>query len=95
VLVDVRPALRFEEVIMTRWGLAAAGRAGGLATRRAPFLFETSVEAAVAKAQLAGDRDVHIAGATVTRGCLDAGLPGNGLGDGWAATTTTACPYSS
>jgi quercetin dioxygenase-like cupin family protein len=26
VLVEVRPALRFEEAIMTRWGLAAAGR---------------------------------------------------------------------
>jgi dihydrofolate reductase len=40
-----------------------------------PIHFETSVEAAVAKArELAGDRDVAIAGATVTRGCLDAGL---------------------
>jgi hypothetical protein len=26
VLIEVRPALRFEEAIMTRWGLAAAGR---------------------------------------------------------------------
>jgi hypothetical protein len=26
VLVEVRPAGRFEEAIMTRWGLAAAGR---------------------------------------------------------------------
>ncbi|MCO1654834.1 dihydrofolate reductase family protein [Pseudonocardia humida] len=40
-----------------------------------PIHFETSVEAAVARArELAGDRDVAIAGATVTRGCLDAGL---------------------
>jgi dihydrofolate reductase len=40
-----------------------------------PIHFETSVEAAVAKARdLAGDKDVSIAGATVTRGCLDAGL---------------------
>ena len=40
-----------------------------------PIHFETSVESAVAKArELAGGRDVHIAGATVTRGCLDAGL---------------------
>jgi dihydrofolate reductase len=40
-----------------------------------PIHFETSVEAAVAKArELAGDQDVSIAGATVTRGCLDAGL---------------------
>jgi dihydrofolate reductase len=40
-----------------------------------PIHFETSVESAVAKArELAGDRDVSIAGATVTRACLDAGL---------------------
>src|SRR6266568_2424517 len=40
-----------------------------------PVFFETSVEAAVAKArELAGDQDVDIAGATITRGCLDAGL---------------------
>jgi dihydrofolate reductase len=40
-----------------------------------PIHFETSAEAAVARARtLAGDRDVGIAGATVTRGCLDAGL---------------------
>ena len=40
-----------------------------------PVFFETSVEAAIAKArELAGDRDVDIAGATITRGCLDAGL---------------------
>jgi dihydrofolate reductase len=40
-----------------------------------PIFFETSVEAAVAKAHdLAGGRDVGIIGATVTRGCLDAGL---------------------
>jgi dihydrofolate reductase len=40
-----------------------------------PIFFESSVEAAVAKARdLAGDQDVSIAGATVTRGCLDAGL---------------------
>jgi dihydrofolate reductase len=40
-----------------------------------PIFFEPSVEAAVAKArELAGDLDVSIAGATVTRGCLDAGL---------------------
>ena len=38
-----------------------------------PIFFETSVEAAVAKARdLAGEQDVDIAGATVTRGCLDA-----------------------
>lgn len=40
-----------------------------------PIFFETSIESAVAKArELAGDGDVGIAGATVTRGCLDAGL---------------------
>jgi dihydrofolate reductase len=40
-----------------------------------PTFFETSVEAAVAKArELAGEKDVDIAGATITRGCLDAGL---------------------
>lgn len=40
-----------------------------------PIYFETSVETAIAKAgDLAGDRDVGIAGATITRGCLDAGL---------------------
>jgi dihydrofolate reductase len=40
-----------------------------------PIFFETSVEAAVAKArELAGQQDVAIAGATITRGCLDAGL---------------------
>jgi dihydrofolate reductase len=40
-----------------------------------PIFFEPSVESAVAKArELAGDQDVSIAGATVTRGCLDAGL---------------------
>jgi dihydrofolate reductase len=40
-----------------------------------PIFFESSVESAVAKArELAGDQDVSIAGATVTRGCLDAGL---------------------
>jgi dihydrofolate reductase len=40
-----------------------------------PIFFEDSVEAAVAKArELAGDLDVSIAGATITRGCLDAGL---------------------
>lgn len=40
-----------------------------------PICFETSVPAAVAKArELAGDRDVAIDGATITRGCLDAGL---------------------
>jgi dihydrofolate reductase len=39
-----------------------------------PIFFETSVEAAVAKArELAGQQDVAIAGATITRGCLDAG----------------------
>jgi dihydrofolate reductase len=41
----------------------------------APIFFETSVEAAVVKArELAGERDIGICGATVTRGCLDAGL---------------------
>lgn len=40
-----------------------------------PIRFETSVEAAVGAArELAGDRDVSVAGATITRGCLDAGL---------------------
>ena len=40
-----------------------------------PVFFEPSVEAAVAKArELAGDQDISIAGATITRGCLDAGL---------------------
>jgi dihydrofolate reductase len=40
-----------------------------------PIFFEPSVESAVAKArELAGDQDVSIAGATITRGCLDAGL---------------------
>ena len=40
-----------------------------------PIHFETSVESAVAKArELAGDLDITIAGATVTRACLDAGL---------------------
>lgn len=40
-----------------------------------PIYFETSVETAIAKAgDLAGDRDISIAGATITRGCLDAGL---------------------
>jgi dihydrofolate reductase len=40
-----------------------------------PVFFETSVQAAVAKArELAGGQDVIIAGATVTCGCLDAGL---------------------
>jgi dihydrofolate reductase len=40
-----------------------------------PIHFATSVEAAVAKArELAGGLDVGIVGATVTRGCLDAGL---------------------
>ena len=40
-----------------------------------PIFFETSVEAAVAKARgLAGGQDIAIAGATITRGCLDAGL---------------------
>src|ERR1700759_2978575 len=40
-----------------------------------PIFFESSVETAVAKArELAGDQDVSIAGATITRGCLDAGL---------------------
>ncbi len=39
------------------------------------FFFESSVESAVAKArELAGDQDISIAGATITRGCLDAGL---------------------
>ena len=39
------------------------------------IFFETSVEAAVAQARkLAGEKDVSIAGATITRGCLDAGL---------------------
>jgi dihydrofolate reductase len=72
---------------------------------------ETSVEAAVAKArELADDQDVSIAGATITRGCLDAGLLdaiqvslvpvilGDGI-PGWpaarVATTTTVCRYSS
>jgi len=40
-----------------------------------PVFFETSVEAAVAKArELADEQEVDIAGATITRGCLDAGL---------------------
>src|SRR5689334_7180614 len=40
-----------------------------------PICFEGSVEAAVAKArELAGEKDISIAGATITRGCLDAGL---------------------
>ncbi|WP_214405910.1 dihydrofolate reductase family protein [Pseudonocardia lacus] len=40
-----------------------------------PIHFETSVEAAVGKArELAGDLDVSVAGATITRGLLDAGL---------------------
>jgi dihydrofolate reductase len=40
-----------------------------------PIFFATSVEAAVAQArELAGGQDISIAGATVTRGCLDAGL---------------------
>ena len=40
-----------------------------------PIFFEPAVEAAVAMArELAGDQDVSIAGATITRGCLDAGL---------------------
>jgi dihydrofolate reductase len=40
-----------------------------------PIFFETSIEAAVAKArELAGDQDVDIAGATITRSCLDACL---------------------
>jgi dihydrofolate reductase len=40
-----------------------------------PIFFETSIKAAVAKArELAEERDVSIAGATITRGCLDAGL---------------------
>jgi dihydrofolate reductase len=40
-----------------------------------PIHFEGSVESAVAKArELAGDKNVGIAGATITRGCLDAGL---------------------
>ncbi len=40
-----------------------------------PIHFVSGVEAAVAKAQeLAGDKDVSIAGATATRGVLDAGL---------------------
>lgn len=40
-----------------------------------PIHFVSGVEAAVAKArELAGDQDVAITGATVTRGALDAGL---------------------
>jgi dihydrofolate reductase len=40
-----------------------------------PVFFQSSVEAAVAKArELAGGQDISIAGATITRGCLDAGL---------------------
>lgn len=40
-----------------------------------PIFFENSVEAAVVKArELAGGQDVSIAGATIIRGCLDAGL---------------------
>jgi dihydrofolate reductase len=40
-----------------------------------PVFFETSIEAAVATArELVGAKDVDIAGATITRGCLDAGL---------------------
>jgi dihydrofolate reductase len=40
-----------------------------------PIHFAGSVESAVAKArELAGDKDITVAGATITRGCLDAGL---------------------
>jgi dihydrofolate reductase len=40
-----------------------------------PIFFATSAEAAVARArELADGQDISIAGATVTRGCLDAGL---------------------
>ena len=40
-----------------------------------PIFFEGSIETAVAKArELADGKDVSIDGATVTRGCLDAGL---------------------
>jgi dihydrofolate reductase len=40
-----------------------------------PVYFEESVEGAVAKArELADGRDINISGATITRGCLDAGL---------------------
>jgi dihydrofolate reductase len=40
-----------------------------------PIFFETSAEAAVTKArELAGDRGVVTVSATITRGCLDAGL---------------------
>jgi dihydrofolate reductase len=47
----------------------------------APTFFETSVEAAVAKArELAGEKDVDIAGATITRGCLDGRAAGRDPG---------------
>jgi dihydrofolate reductase len=40
-----------------------------------PIHFEKSIESAVAKArELAGGKDIIVAGATVSRGCLDAGL---------------------
>lgn len=41
-----------------------------------PIFFQTSVQAAVAKArELASEKDVSIVGATIARRCLDSGLP--------------------
>jgi dihydrofolate reductase len=54
-------------VVVTHYGPPDRPRDG------VPVVFETSVEAANARG-LAGEKDIGIADATISRGCLDAGL---------------------